>query len=480
MRKFLKKHRFEKHLTQISTFFIAVMATLIVITFVTIQIGKQALDKTYAGNAADAGAISGASVMAYAFNYAANANAGDDESLTTNWDAIEETYTKHFDNALDSILPMYDMMAEMAYSQTCTICTNCTSIAQTAKEFANEASKEANNFSDEMDELLKDGFHEASADEDQHTGTDWGVVPNGAHLQQAFLEAIRERVHDDQDGQNDLYQNALATGYLFNFASSGTSHRLGKINQKRYSSFLEEITPEKIRNGEAKTFAWVDGAGRAHTVTAMITINPARTYRLKTTQDDRETIDEYLDNAREEAANAREYAGEENANSERTQGSAASGLSAEKEYELAQICCDCTKPCLFPCDLSGEAPLCCPDQDIAGDLMIDQADIEMTLAEFDAQDAQSGLDGETEQTTSNKDGSEPYIIKKIMDIEHNRQVSSYNFQFHMGGPVKGGRGDVDVPTFYIPVTGSAIASFRGNGDIENGQASHDASLMSAN
>lgn len=471
----MKKPRF----TQISTLFLIIIAVIIAITFVTVNIGKVALDKTYSSNAADAGALSAASVMAYAFNYVANANAGDDKSLKTNWDAIKDDYTKHFNHAQSTIKPEFDADAQSAISQFCWICGGCSSIRDTAKTFAEKASTDANRYSDQMDELLKDGFHEASSDEDQK-GQDYGVVPNGASLQQAELEAIRERVHDDQDGQNDLYQNALSTGYLFNFSNSGISHRLGKENQKRYSAFLQELTPEKVRNGQPETFTWIDGAARVHTVTAIIMIEPARTYKLETTQDDRSEDNQKLDEARREAANARANAGNTPQDSPRTGASSTPGMNAANIYASAAPCCDCTKPCLFPCDISGFAPLCCPEKDASGDAVMNTAQTFMTNADTQATQAKSGLDGQKQETTSNKDGSEPYIIKKIVDIEHDRQVQSSNFQFHMGGPIKGMRGDVDIPTVYPPVASTAVASFKGNGDIENGQASHDAKLISAN
>jgi hypothetical protein len=126
------------------------------------------------------------------------------------------------------------------------------------------------------------------------------------------------------------------------------------------------------------------------------------------------------------------------------------------------------------------APLCCPEKDASGDSVMNAAQTYMTNADTQASQAKQGLDGQKQETTSNKDGSESYIIKKIVDIEHDRQVQSSNFQFHMGGPIKGMRGDVDIPTVYPPVASTATASFKGNGDIENGQASHDAKLISAN
>ena len=113
-------------------------------------------------------------------------------------------------------------------------------------------------------------------------------------------------------------------------------------------------------------------------------------------------------------------------------------------------------------------------------MLATDADPEITQANSYATHAKNGLDGEDEDDFDDKAASEPKIIKHIMDINHNRKVQSFNYQFHMGGPVKGMRGDVDFPTFYPPVQSQATADFDGCGDIENGEAAFDARLESTN
>jgi hypothetical protein len=264
------KPYFIKHKGQVSIFFIAMIATLITISFVTINIGKTAKDKTHSDNAADGGALSGGSVMAYGFNYVAHANAGEDQkNLKDNWKDIEDTYTKHFDHAKNQIYEQdYKTASRNAKQQQCGgICgPTCTNVSQQARQYAQEASRHAERYRKQMDELIKDGFHEANSEEDQK-GQEYGVVPNGAHLQQAFLEAVRERMHDDPEGQNDLYQIDLSTAYLVGFQNAGISHRLGRANQKLYEQFLKMFKPQTVRNGMPYTFVWVDGAGRAHGTT---------------------------------------------------------------------------------------------------------------------------------------------------------------------------------------------------------------------
>lgn len=476
------------------------MAILIVITFITVNIGKIAKDKTYTANAADASVLSAASVMAYAFNYVANANAGESQkNFKDNWKDIKKTYSEHFLHAKSTIYEsLYKTASETAKNQSCGgICgPSCSTITGMAYDEANRAADKAQSYRNQMNELIKDGFHSADSQENQK-GQEYGVVPNGASLQQAELEAVRERVHDDQDGANDLYQNALYIGYIYNFTNSGISPRLGKINQKLYSAFLKSITPQSIRNGEMKTFSWVDGAGRFHVVSAVVNIQPARTYDLETTQMDRDEVNKKLQRAKRLSAGgmtevpsglAGTLTGENGLSGEQFSDLFPGGLNGESakslakkaadQYSQASKCCACCTPCIFPCGKCSGCPPCCPGYEKAGGTLMRGADALMAFASnMEAMPTWWGLNASKPKTTQNKDGSEPYIIKHIKDIQHDRLVHAYNFQFHMGGPVKGMRGDVDVPTFYPPVQSSAVASFDG-GDIEQGRASHDSKLVS--
>lgn len=61
---------------QIAPFLIVIMVILLIAAMATINIGKVGLDKTYTANAADAGALAAASVMAMALNSVAEANEG--------------------------------------------------------------------------------------------------------------------------------------------------------------------------------------------------------------------------------------------------------------------------------------------------------------------------------------------------------------------------------------------------------------------
>ena len=98
---------------------------MIILAFVVINIGKTAKDKTYADNAADAGALSAASVMAYAFNYVAEANKKEQVKLEQNWEDFKKALANYVDNA-ESLKQEYLGISADTRSKVC-----CSNICET-------------------------------------------------------------------------------------------------------------------------------------------------------------------------------------------------------------------------------------------------------------------------------------------------------------------------------------------------------------
>jgi hypothetical protein len=73
---------------QVTLFFLSIMASLIVLAFIVIVVGKTAKDKTYADNAADSGALAACSIMAQGFNDN-SADNGDDQDGKREYEARE-------------------------------------------------------------------------------------------------------------------------------------------------------------------------------------------------------------------------------------------------------------------------------------------------------------------------------------------------------------------------------------------------------
>ncbi|MCQ9208768.1 MAG: hypothetical protein NG712_05260 [Omnitrophica bacterium] len=464
MFRFFSKYKSLSEKAQVSIFFLAIMTTMIVITFITINIGKIAKDKTYSGNAADGGAIAGASVSAYAFNYVANANKDEDEKLEGNWNDFEKAMQGYMQNVQN----LYDEYVQRSAKTQAHTCAECSSyqgnIERDIKSTLDKIGKEnVQGFINQIHQLIKNAWPASNSDADQQSTSESGVIPNYAKLQEDFYIAIRERVHDDQQGQNDLYQNALYAGYIFNLHNDGTSHRLGKINQKLWSAFLKGITVQSVQNGKPETFSYVDGAGRFHIVTAIVNIQAMRTFEVVRTKENRQQIKQHLDESKREAHLAESLVNQ-----------ARSAYSGGYACTNNPVCCYCHLLCCC-------GPTCDSGPDTSGDNLMKQADQAMQRALKKARDAEKGLKkGEAETSTGKKDTHDTIIVY-IEDITHDRMVDSSDFQFHMGGPIKGMRGDVDVPNFYPPIASNAKASFRGQGNIGPEQKpSHEAQLISAN
>ena len=408
---------------QVSMFFLSIIVTMIVVTFVTVNIGKIAKDKTQTANSADSGALSGASVLAYAFNYVANANKKDKtDALENNYDQFEKAYTKYINN-INEHVTYHGKENSIVQAET-----GCCFFSYTMAGVLHE-----------IDVVRKQAVNMRDV-----------VVKGYQKEQDDFYKAIRERVHDDGQGSSsDLYNIALSTAAQFNFANSGTSPRLGKINQKRYSQFLQSLSPGNVKSGEPKTFSWVDGAARAHMVTAIITIGEVHQYKVEVTEMKFDDVNKKLSEIEGKAIKA-----------------AAKVAEAEGHYGRAKAAC-------------ATWPVFCPEPEAAGDAAMREA---MKLmdgpegARKIAEDVRKGLESNKMEDSGSKSSLSNDIIKHIIDIEHDRSVSSYQFQFHMGSPVKGMRGDVDVMTFYPPVQSSATASFGGCGKIHKPKVAHDVSL----
>ena len=468
--------------TQVSIFLISIMVILILLTFIVINVGKTAKDKTYADNAVDAGALSAASVMAYSFNYVAEANKNEDTKLEKNWHAFAKALNKYVNNA-EKLKQEYLKISAETKSKACCldICATVLGavgveamggegltdayIADIFDNYGGGLTKQAmdkigtadvKGYIDQVHQLIKGaGEGDASNSGDLQHGTELGVIPNYWKLQEDEYIAIRERVHDDGLNPSDLYQNALFAGYIFNFYNSGISHRLDRENQKSYSAFLQGITPGSVKTGKQETFSWTDGAFRHHSVTAVVSIDDVHSYDLVETTDNRAIIKFKLDTAKALARAAK----------------ATIKSVAVPAYTTGCLCAGGCAPPIW-------CPGVCAIADGVGDLAMLGADLLMEAAQIVVVSARDGILSDTTRPSGEKkNDTHANVIKYIQEIKHDRLVSSTNYQFHMGGPVKSRRGDFDFPTFYPPVQSQATADFRGCGTIFPQEPRHDARLV---
>jgi hypothetical protein len=451
------KKNTNKRKSQLSPFYLTIIATVLILTMVTVNIGKIAKDKTYTANSADGGAISAASVMAFAFNYVANANkSSGDDKLHANWDRFKNELDKYVNNT-QNLYDQYVVLSNATQAMTCceTICGAEAEAQKAIEKIGKKAgSGKGTGFIGQVNELIKGAWPAADSNEKKQLENDIGLIPNYAQLQESFYIAIRERVHDDSKNGNDLYQIALSAGCKYNMFNSGFPTKMGEDSKMFFEFVDQECSPDTIENGQAVTFTWTDKAGRSHTVSAITSIDAVHDYELYEAEATRSNVKQMLDESMQEATDA------------------IADIETAKEWYNAA--CDCTA-CL-PCDIWC---ICIPDcfgLDEEGDASMRDADTHMSNAMNLVRMTQQGIEQQRTNSSGKKTDTNGDIIWYIKDITHNRQVTSENFQKHQGGVIKSPRETPDTPTFYPPVQSSATASFAGNGNIENGEASHDSSL----
>ncbi len=433
---------------QVSLYFISLMSLLIIITMIIVNIGKIAKDKTYTANSADAGALAAASVMAYAFNYVTEANKRDeDERLEKNFlefrDAVSGgenahgliSRDHHFSNAYYQIHGADQMLADSKQAQAGMCEPSCTICASTGH--ATEAKREIESGFIPQIDILKE------------------VIKDYADTQQKFIEEIRTRVHDDGSNGDDLWHIALSAGCMFNMYNSGFPVKMGEDANEFFQQISQDCAPENMESGKEVTFSWRDSAFRNHTVTSMISMQPARDYKMIETKKNREEVNNLLDEAKD--THAKE-------------------ATTQIDTAIGEYTAGCTA-CENPSDSS------CPGHLSSANSAMAKADAAMSLAHERTHEAEQGtLKDENAQDRGDKGATEPYIIAYIEDIDPNRNdrsVSSSSFQKHEGGIVKSPRAELDVPTFYPPVQSSATASFQGEGVIHPTEVKHDVSLTAA-
>ncbi|MCM8831729.1 MAG: Tad domain-containing protein [Candidatus Omnitrophica bacterium] len=409
------RHKF-KLKAQVTLYFLSVMAAMIALAFVVIMVGKTAKDKTFADNAADAGALATCSVMAQAFNQNSydNARQEAEEVRSEELEKEREKMSKknegdNWRKALRGIFP-------------------------------------ANNPFD--GEFHANGAGENARAERRNPSVSSDHVTKGHADGQQNHAQEREQMKEYTD-------QALAEGYKMCFNNSGTAHRLGRATSKLYEKFIESIQPGSVFSGQPKTFAWLDGAGRFHMVTCIIELEPTNVWLLRTSQMDYPTQQATL----KEAETA--YA------------------SSEAGYEQSKATFIAAQP-TFPCP-----PGLCLH--LLAKVIARTIGFVFFAKGFEAYERfrEGYFNDKTKLSKTFGDAANEYI-KYRDDIVHSRTVTAFNFQFHMGSPIKSMWGDIDQTVFYPPVFAVAIASFNyiGRGNIHRRGSSgsdprHECGLIAA-
>lgn len=427
--------------SQVVVYIFSVMATLVLTAFIIIEVGKTAKDKTYSDNAADAGALATASVMATGFNYIAEKNGThqndhnkkeSDKEVGDAGDGQGEI-PSDMKKAMDQVQQKIDQYVQQAKNAT-----TCPAAIEPAMRAIDKAEIQIQN----CDELLADlkAYNEKQRED---------------------MKNQADNLYGESGNNKNYYDTAISQGYKNAFQNSGISHRLGKATQDMYTKvFLPSLEPGSVQSGEPKTFFWVDGAGRVHMVTVIVQTEDVNNWTVVTAKDDTSVTEQKVNEAKQKYREA-----------------------IDQHFNIAITSYYQPCPGDWACVLVGFClnPIGWCVNNPQGDARMESGLQKTREGHEKLKDAINGLnendDNKQRSQSSDLDDETPKYIK---DIHHSRTDHAMCFQFHMGSPIKSMYGDIDTMTFYPPVQSSAIATFNytGEGEIDgkNAKSSHEAGL----
>lgn len=403
----------KKRKAQVTVYIFSAIATLIIVSFIIINIGKTAKDKTFADNAADAGALAACSTMATGFNYVADNNSKDQSKAGKNG---LRTNSDEFANKSDpnATSPKFQRVDQEHYNHQAISMQGGN--ASLGEPFSQAGNANANR-TVEGQELDTNNKNFDQARQEEH---------NTQNKQ--MNDTMNTLDNADNPAAQDYQNEAISMGYKICFQNSGTHHRLGKLSSKMYEQFLKSLEPGTVQSGMPMTFFWVDGAARAHMVTCIVNLEPADNASEKVNQDDEPT-----------SAQKSQQEGSEIENSN------SASQASEGGFIIAQ------NPCTY---LPGEA---------IGIGANGTAESNRSSGQNTNNSLNNGIQNTKTVQHHGAASTENETAKNISDINNSRMVSAANFQFHMGSPIKSVNADIDMVTFYPPVQSTAMATFNYTG-----------------
>jgi hypothetical protein len=287
---------------QLAPVFLLVIVVLIIMTMITINLGKIALTKTDAVNSVDAGSLAGASGMANLFNNIAVANS-----------QLEVAYQEFFaDTSVMFTIALSTLI--MAQTQAAAAMTSggaAEAAAGVAESAALKAAAAALILPCKAEVSINTaitslsgamGFLKATYASLGSSITSLGSTIATIHAmnvsiisfaisQQFFYMSIRKMAEEG-------HKNSIRIAHQFLFRNSGVNAKLksGKKElpedlssglknvhlcnyQETFNAFLKYI----VKDNAIYPYAWQDGQDRLHTVTSMVNIDKVNKFSLKNT-----------------------------------------------------------------------------------------------------------------------------------------------------------------------------------------------------
>ncbi|MCF7917000.1 MAG: hypothetical protein K9L61_04410 [Candidatus Omnitrophica bacterium] len=260
---YLEENTNSYHKGQLTPFFIAALAILIIAIMVTVNIGKVAQIKTKTSNSADAGALAAVSAMATTFN-ALGAYASYMYAKYIEYKLIIESL---LDEVVEATIIMETSILAAWVLGLVAVANACTPYTGYWVYLASIAGAII---------LLFNASY-------------WLTV------QQNLMGSVKSIIKTLQDFEEEMYLDirdfvdesiisARETSLSLSFSNSGISSMLTDTQQDDYDTFIDGLT------GSSATHSWTDGQNRDHSVTASVDLKDVDRYLLLETKEDEDTI----------------------------------------------------------------------------------------------------------------------------------------------------------------------------------------------
>lgn len=459
---------------QVAPFLLVIIVILLVAAITTVNIGRVAIDKTYTGNAADAGALGAASDMAGTFNSLALAN-----------DGLRQSYDEFYEGTM---FPLFNK-AEDYWLNSVLFAAGAAALVVIATAYAVSLEiRPVCNITFPWEYLLEAFLAVAAAVLMYYAAEYTGYFNLTVGMIISYLDSWQPQQLEYycttiREGIGDAGRDAAEkTGYQLAFSNSGISDKLSDEQGNNYSEFMDT---EDYASGE---YSWDDKIGGSHRVLVNVSVPAINNYILQHTVDPYSVISEHLEKVYDDSSTVQSI--------ETTMaiilGVAALTWTSTAVFSIIWwafwICSQTVIGCIACCWYI--APGCVIVKwleglstvyttwvgGVLGALLTIGAlwgGVNIYLLRDDLNEAWNGMGpGGTQGSTGCSDASDLLIVQ-IASVPYPGDVSVSSSQIHPG------TSSAIVPTSYPTISSSATASYLG-GDVGSFDDSYDSELTSAN
>lgn len=452
---------------QIAPFLIVILAILLIAAIATINIGRIGLDKTYSANAADSGALAGASGMAGVMNYLA----------TNNLEYLKNEFDKFF---WGQYRPVYNLTEDEVEQALIAINVASVMLVMIARSFEQAMSDYICSAWYYLPDFILAIVLSALAtgliyDAYKHVTLLITELSYELSYLDSFHEAQWNRYCSLREAADEGRDSAEESAYYLAYSNSGIPNKLSTQQADAFSYWLG------AKDFSSGSYSWQDKLGQAHSVSVNATVPAIGDYKVQHTKEGHR----WIRNKLEECISTSQIIAQILNTVGTIIGSALVLLIADMVvYIIYSICANCSawwcEICEWVCciGLNILTPIFCAMY-ISAFLYIEAilfagGAISLYLVQEKNDEAFKGLRVNGSVTSKGCRDVWDLIIVKISSVPYPGDVLVTSTQTHPGQ-------DLGLfPTRYPRVTSSASADYQGSGDVGSFADEYQCVLSGAN